>query len=118
MCILEILKKVDFSKNPGYIVTESDNCSYQYKSSAHFHGIQTLANKFQVNVIRIFNIGEHEKDEVDHVGGLAKATLHRAIAAGEFFNVGEMVEYLDETLHSTEDLKYNVKEIDEKRFGI
>ena len=106
LCILEILKKVDFSKNPGYIIIESDNCSYQYKSSAHFHGMQTLANKFQVNVIRIFNIAEHGKGEIDHVGGLAKATLHRAIAAREFFNdVGEMVEYFDETLRSTEHLK-------------
>ena len=27
LCILEILKKVDFSKNPAYIVIESDNFS-------------------------------------------------------------------------------------------
>ena len=114
MCILEILKKVDFSKNP-YIVIESDNCSYQYKSSAHFHGMRTLANKFQVNVICIFGIAEHGKGEVDHIGGLAKNTLRRAIAAGEFFNdVGEMVEYFGETLHSTEHLQYIVKELEEK----
>ena len=117
MCILEILKiqkKVDFSENP-YIVIESDNCSYQSKSSAHLHGMQTLANKFQVNVIRIFGVAEHGKGEVDHVGGLAKPTLQRAIAAWEFSNdVGEMVEYLDETLHSTEHLQYIVKEIDGK----
>ena len=93
LCILEILKKVTFSENPGYIVIESDNCIYQYKSSAHFHDMQMLANKFQVNVIRIFSIAEHGKGEVDHVGGLAKTTLRRAVAAGEFFNdVGEMVE--------------------------
>ena len=88
LLILEILKKVDFSENPGYIVIESDNCSYQYKSYAGFHGMQTLANKFQVNVIRIFSITEHGKGEVDHAGGLAKATLQRAIAAGELFKVG------------------------------
>ena len=77
---------------------ESDNCSYQYKSSAHFHGMQTLANKFQVNVICIFGIAEHGKGEVDHEGGFAKSTLWRVIAAEEFLNdVGEMVEYLDET---------------------
>ena len=114
LCILEILRKVDFSENP-YIVIEGDNCSYQYKSSAHFHGMQTLAKKFQVNVIRIFGIAEHGKGEVDHVGGLAKTTLQRAIAAGEFFNdVGEMVEYLHGTLHSTKHLQYTVKETDEK----
>ena len=63
--------------------------------------MQTLANKFQVNVIHIFGIAELGKGEVDHVGGLAKSTLWRAIAAGEFFNdEGEMVDYLDETLHS------------------
>ena len=54
--------------------------------------MQTLANKFQVNVIRIFSIAKHGKSEVDHVSGLAKTTLRRAIAAGKFFNdVGEMV---------------------------
>ena len=106
LCILEILKKVDFSKNPGFIVIESDNCSYQYRSSAHFHGMQTLANKFKVNVICIFSIAEHGKGEVDHVDDLAKTTLWRAIAAGAFFNdVGEMVEYLDEIHHSIEHLQ-------------
>ena len=115
LCILEILKKVNFSENPGYIVIESDNCIYQYKSSAHFHDMQMLANKFQVNVIRIFSIAEHGKGEVDHVGGLAKTTLQRAVAAGEFFNdVGEMAENIDETLHSAEHLQYIVKETDEK----
>ena len=77
--------------------------------------MQMLANKFRVNVICIFGIAEYGKGEVDHAGGLAKSTLRRAIAAGEFFNdVGEMVEYLDETLHSTEHLQYIVKETDEK----
>ena len=77
--------------------------------------MQTLANKFQVNVICIFGIAEHGKGEVDHVGGLAKTTLWRVIAAGECLNdVGEMVEYLDETVHSTEHLQYIVKEIYEK----
>ena len=77
--------------------------------------MQTLANKFLVNVILIFSIAERGKGEDDHVGGLAKTTLRRALAAGEFFNdVGEMVEYLPETLHRTEHLQYIVKEIDEK----
>ena len=48
--------------------------------------MQTLANKFKVNVICIFSIAEYGKGEVDHVGGLAKTTLWRAIAAGAFFN--------------------------------
>ena len=48
--------------------------------------MQTLANKFKVNVICIFSIAEHGKGEVDHEGGLAKTTLWRAIAAGAFFN--------------------------------
>ena len=77
--------------------------------------MQMLANKFQVNVIRIFSIAEHGKGEVGHVGGLAKTTVRRAVAAGEFFNdVGEMVENLDETLHSAEHLQYILKESDEK----
>ena len=50
--------------------------------------MQTLANKFLVNVIHIFSITEHGKGEVDHAGGLATTTLQRAIAAGEFFKVG------------------------------
>ena len=61
-----------------------------------------------------FWLAEHGKGEVDHVGGLAKTTLQRAIAGGKFFNVGEMVEYLNETLHSTEHLQHILKETDEK----
>ena len=77
--------------------------------------MQTLANKFQMNVIHIFSIAEHGKGEFGHVGGLAKTTLRRGIAAWEIFNdVEGMVEYLDETLRSTEHLQYIVKEIDEK----
>ena len=67
-----------------------------------------------MNVILIFSIAEHGKGDVNHVGGFAKTTLQRTIATGEFFNVRKMVEYLDETLHSTEHLQYIVKEIDEK----
>ena len=35
------------------IVIESDNCLSQYKSAAHFQGIQDLSNKYKSTVVCI-----------------------------------------------------------------
>ena len=68
-----------------YIVIESDNCSSQYKSVAHFHSIQQLCSKFNVTIAHVYGIAEHGNAEVDHVGGLAKMAVRNAVAQGEFF---------------------------------
>ena len=64
-------KASDHSK----IITESDNCKVQYKSSAHFWLIQELVNNYGVPFIFVFSIVEYGKGKVDHVGGLAKTTI-------------------------------------------
>ena len=76
LAITEMLREVEIQADE-YIVIESDNCSSQYKSSAHFHGMQLLTNNWNVNIIRVYGIAEHGKGEVDHVGGLAKTVVRR-----------------------------------------
>jgi len=94
------------------ILVESDNCSGQYKSSAHFHGMQKLANQYNVPVIRIYGIAEHGKGEVDHVGGIAKTTIRREVAkGGSFFLAKDIVEHL-RFKYGDNDPKYYIKEID------
>ena len=46
--ITEMLREVGIQADE-YIVIESNNCSSQYKSSVHFHGMQLLANNWNVN---------------------------------------------------------------------
>ena len=33
------------------VIIDSDNCSRQYKSSPHFHGMQEIANRYNIPVI-------------------------------------------------------------------
>jgi len=93
LAISEMLRDVEINAGE-YVIIESDNCASQYKSCAHFHGMQTIADSLNLNIIRVYGIAEHGKGEVDHVGGLAKTSLRRAIAAREFFtNAKYMVEF-------------------------
>ena len=92
-CMLEnMLEEVDINSET-YL---SDNCSLQYKSSAHFSNIQEISNRYQCNIIRVFGIPEHGKGKViNHVGGIAKNSIRRAIAEDNFFeNASTMVGYL------------------------
>ena len=107
----EMLGHVDLSA-AEYIVIESDNCSWQYKSSTHFESIQRLCNKYKKNVIRIFGIPEHGKGEVDHVGGIAKTTIRRGVASGIYFEgVNSMVNFLESKFWAKKEPKYVIKEI-------
>ena len=106
--------------SPRLILVESDN-GCDYKSSEHFHIVQELCDEIGIPILRVYGTPEHCKHEVDHVGGIAKAALRRAIASDYFFeNVGEMVEYLEEEFGDKSSPKYVVREIskyevDEKR---
>lgn len=110
----EMLQGVNI--NPcSLIIIETDNCSSQYKSSAHFHGVQDLANELNVKIIRIFGIAQHGKGEVDHVAGIAKTAIRRAIATGDFFrDAGEMVEFLNSKYKNNTNPNYAIKELYEQ----
>ena len=114
-CVLEnMLEEVDINPET-YLIIESDNCSSQYKSSAHFSSIQEISNHYQCNIIRVFGIPEHGKGEVDHVGGIAKNTIRRAIAEDNFFeNASTMVDYLNNKFENYTDPCYIIKEIEEE----
>lgn len=113
ICLQKMLENVTLTPQ-SYIAIESDNCSSQYKSCAHFYLIQQLSNDLNVNIIRIYGIAGHGKGEVDHVGGLAKTAVRKEVARGEFFqNAEELVDFLQEDLVSRDQLTYDVKEIKE-----
>ena len=109
---LERLVDVAAMRSPSAILVESDNGN-DYKSAQHFFDVQRICDKVRVPIIRAYGTPEHCKHEVDHVGGVAKMVLRRAVASGEFFeDVGAMVEFLEGELEDKEGLKYVVKEID------
>lgn len=57
LAVSEMLK--DTKGIEDYIFIESDNCSAQYKSSAHIHTMQELENEYNTKIIRIYGIAEH-----------------------------------------------------------
>lgn len=115
-CVLEEMlhnTEQHISSN-SVIMIESDNCSCQYKSSAHFDSLQRLSDDIGRKIIRVFGIPEHGKGEVDHVGGIAKTAIRREIAAGSFYSdVNDMVAMLREKFESKESPKYVCKVISE-----
>ena len=48
------------------IIIEIDNCSFHYESVKHFYDLQELANIYQTQVIQVFSVAGHGKEEVDH----------------------------------------------------
>ena len=60
----------------AYVIIESDSCTSQYKSAAHFHSIQQISNEKNVKIVRVYSIAEHGKGEVDHVGGIPKTAIY------------------------------------------
>ena len=104
----------DVTESGTTLVIESDNCSSQYKSVENFHNLQELSNKFNVTIIYLYGIAGHGKGEVDHVGGIAKISIRREIAAEGFMSdAGEMVDFLKEKFGQKTNPKYVIKEIDE-----
>ena len=86
-----------------------------YKSAAHFH-VQNLLNEFNTKIIKIFDITQHGKGEVDHIAGIAKAATQRAIVTGDFFHDAcEMVEFLNSKYSSNQNPSYKIKKKKKKR---
>ena len=62
------------------ILVIDDNCKSQYKSAKHFRHLQVLANEKEKQVLRVWSNAGHEKGEVDHLGGVAKIFVKRAVS--------------------------------------
>ena len=100
------------------LLIESDNCSSQYKCTAHFVKCQEIADLRDTTIIRIYGIPGHGKGEVDHVGGIAKVQVRRAVAAGHSLKVTEdMVDFLEEKFKENSNPTYIVKNIKPERLG-
>ena len=98
------------------LLIQSDNCSSQYKSARHFSHLQKLANSQQKQVLHLWSIAGHGKGEVDHVGGVAKIIIKRAISNDFFYeNSSDMVQYLPDKFSNN--LLYRfLQEVDVKAF--
>ena len=56
-----------------------------------------VATEYNCRIIRVWSIAGHGKGEVDHVGGLGKVAIRRAIAGGEQLECADdMIDYLEE----------------------
>lgn len=111
--VLEKMLQECHLEKSNTVVIESDNCSSQYKCSEHFHSLLNLATTNNVVVIRIFGIAGHGKGEVDHVGGLAKVTIRREVAAEKTFtDSADMIECLKEKFGDKESPLYFFKEVE------
>ena len=118
ICLEKMLSDLEIPEN-SYTVIESDYYNSQYKSAVHFHSIQQLCNKLNVTIIHVNGIAEHSKEEVEHVGGLAKVAVRKAVAQGEFFaDSTDAVSYLNEQLKDKENLTYVVRKILEEDLSI
>ena len=109
--IAEMLETLNMK--PGETTSiSSDNCTSQYKSSQHFHDLQTIATKYNIRIIRIYGVAGHGKNEIDTVGGVVKITLRKAVVHGEFFaTASSCVDFLVTKFGENESPEYNIKEI-------
>ena len=97
------------------IVIESDNCSAQYKCTAHFFKLQSVSNERNATMIRCYGVAGHGKGEVDHVGGLTKVKIRREVAAGHVLQTSsEMVEWLQTKFETKRDPIYVFKNFEQK----
>ena len=98
------------------LLIKIDNFSAQYKCTAHFLKCQEIADSRETTVIRYYGIPGHGKGEVDHVGGIAKVQVRRAVAAGHSLKVSEdMVDFLKEKFGQNSNPTYMVKNIKPER---
>ena len=94
------------------VIIESDNFSEQYKSSPHFHAMQKIANRYNIPVIRIYEIAEHGKGEINHIRGIAKNTICQEAAKGEsFFSAEDIAHLLRIKFGDNENPSYCIKEV-------
>ena len=95
-----------------YIIVVSENCTAQYKCAAHFENLRKLAARLGVTVIRVYGIAGHGKGEVDHVGGLTKLAVRRAVGAGTTMRDSEfIVNFLNEKFGDKSEPIYVFKNI-------
>ena len=108
---MEILDKIEVIAGDT-IIMSSDNCTAQYKSSQHFNDLKTIANVYKINIIRIYGIPGHGKNEIDAVGGTQKIALWRGVAEGKFIlSASSCVDYLNAKFGDSESPEYDIKEI-------
>ena len=69
----------------------SDNAS-NFKSAEAFHDMQSPANKWNINIVRIYGTAWHGKGEVDSAGGHMKNPVRKHISKGNNVRSASAVE--------------------------
>ena len=111
IAIREILDDIKISPGDTLIVI-SDNCTSQYKSAHNFHDLESLAKEYKINIVRIYGIPGHGKNEIDTVGGTQKIAIRRAVSNRMVFDrASACVDFLQEKFGDSESPIYDIKEI-------
>ena len=72
--------------------------------------MNNISNEYNINIIRIYGVAGHGKNEVDTVGGVSKIAIRNAVSCGQaFFNATECVNYLQETFSANDYPYYHFK---------
>lgn len=99
---------------PEILIIESDN-AVQYKYTQHFHEVQALCNRQERKILRVYGIAQHGKGEVDHVGGIAKNSIRKAVAEGRLFqDVPHMFDYLQQKFAASQHPQYHIESLEEE----
>ena len=94
------------------IIITSDNFYVQYKSSHSFYHLQKLSNKLNIQIIRVYGIPGHGKNEVDCCSGVAKIAIRNKVSKGKFFSSAEdCTNFLSNKFANFIDPKYMFKVI-------
>ena len=81
-CFLQILQYLE-TKNIDRAFFFSDGCSSQYKSKLPFLHLTELSSTTEIKIERHFFGSSHGKSLCDACGGVVKACVIRAVAAGK-----------------------------------
>ena len=75
--------------------------------------MQEIADELELTIIRVFGIHEHEKGEVNHVGGIAKSTIKGRLLLESFLYMNDMVTFCRSKFGDKVCLSYYIKQIGE-----
>ena len=103
------------------VLIKSDNAPTQYKNKWAFHSYQSLADKYNVRIVRLYGAAGHGKGLIDAMSSFGvKSILRRDIVGLDvwFANSQEMCDYLD--LRKDPRMSYTVvsqADVDNKRMN-
>ena len=100
------------------ILSNTDNCTSQYKSAQNFFELQCLADQYECTIIHIYDVAGHGKNEVDAVGGVAKIAIGNAVARGQsILDDNDFTVYLNDNFETCDSPSYSVQLTDTEKLN-